>query len=85
MPKNTFKRHTDLLLIGEEGKRHYIFYLPYSSMIIHYIVEENIFAITVYKIFRNIKRSCYNDCFKINGKQTIKMPEKSEHVKIQKL
>ena len=54
-------------------------------MIIHYIVEENIFAITVYKIFRNIKRSCYNDCFKINGKQTIKMPEKSEHVKIQKL
>ena len=43
------------------------------------------FAITVYKIFRNIKRSCYNDCFKINGKQTIKMPEKSEHVKIQKL
>ena len=53
-----------------------------SCIIIHYIVEEKIFVVIVYmhslekKLNRHIK-----DCFKINGQQTIKMPQKGEYVK----
>ena len=44
-----------------------------SCMIIHYIVEEN--------IFEEILKRHIKDCFKINGKKTIKMPKKDEYVK----
>ena len=44
-------------------------------MIIHYIIEENIFRTAG-------KLKCYiKDCFKINGKQTIKIPKKGEYNK----
>ena len=43
---------------------------------LHYIVEENIFEI----LKRHIKY-----CFKINGKQTIKMSKKGEYVKIKNI
>ena len=41
--------HVDLLLIGEEGKRHYVLskILICSHMMIHYILEQNIFAIQI--------------------------------------
>ena len=41
-------------------------------MIIHYIVEKNIFVVIVYVVLkRHIK-----DCFKINGGERIIMPKK---------
>ena len=56
-----------LLLIGEEGKRHY-FLLNISiqsCMIIHYIVKENIFVVIVYNFSVQEKLEChindYND------------------------
>ena len=49
-------------------------------MIIHYIVEENIFCryyLLAFVTEETLK--CHiKDCFKINGKQTIKMPEKMD-------
>ena len=50
-------------------------------MIVHYIVEQNIFVVIVYmvslqkKLIKNIK-----NCFNISGKQTIKKAEKGEYV-----
>ena len=46
-------------------------------MIIHHILEENIFVIIVYML--SLQK--FKDCFKINDKQTIKMPKKDEYVK----
>ena len=31
MSRNTFKRHVDLLLVGEEGKRHYVLIKDFNS------------------------------------------------------
>ena len=46
--KNTFKRHAELLLIGEESKRHCSLIRDFNIfMVIHYIMEENIFAVIV--------------------------------------
>ena len=57
--------------------------LAHSCMIIHYIVEEFIFVVTVYKLLarKEILKCHINDCFKINGKQRIKMPRKGEYVR----
>ena len=47
-------------------------------MIVHYIVEENIFVVSTEEILkRHIK-----DCFKINDKQRIIRPKKGEYVKL---
>ena len=51
-----------------------------SSMIIHCIAEENIFVVSVY-ITKEILKHHIKDCFKINSKQTIKLPKKGEYVK----
>ena len=51
-------------------------------MIIHYIVEENIFVDTVFSLFfivfitKEILKRHIKNCIKINGKQRIIMPEK---------
>ena len=42
MLKNTFKRHVDLLLIGDEGKRYHVLikdFNPFMYDHIHYIVD----------------------------------------------
>ena len=46
-----------------------------SCMIIHYIVEENIFVVIAY-ITEEILKRHVKDSFKINGKQMTKMPKK---------
>ena len=55
-------------------------------MTIHYIAEENIFVITFLHAFvtEEILKRRIKDCFKINGKLTIKMPKKGEYVKFKK-
>ena len=39
------KKHGDLLLIGKEGKKHYVLIKHFNTF-----TEENIFAIIVYKL-----------------------------------
>ena len=55
-----------------------------SSMIIHYVTEENIFVLIVYML--SLQKKCLKrhikNCFKINGKKTIKIPKKGESVKL---
>ena len=52
-----------------------------SCMITHYIVEENIFAVTVYKILEEQKHWNIENYFNINGKQMIEIPKKGEYVR----
>ena len=49
-------------------------------MIIHYITEENIFVVIVYKLLvqKKIFKSHTNECFRIIDKQTIKIAGKGE-------
>ena len=57
--------------------------LVHLCMTIHYIMEENIFVIIVYKFISEEIFKCHiKDCFKIIGKQRIRMPKKSEYVKL---
>ena len=52
-------------------------------MIIHYIMEDNIFFRYCLHAFitKEILKPHIKDCFKINRKQTIKITKKSEYVK----
>ena len=50
-------------------------------MIIHYILEENIFVAIVSKFAEEILIRHIKDCFKTNGEQTVKMRKKCEYVK----
>ena len=73
------EKHVDLLIIGEEGKRHYVLIKDYNTFICYHKLhcEENIFSFSTEEILkRHIK-----DCFKINSKQTIIMPKKGDYVK----
>ena len=51
-------KHVDLLLVGEGEKKHYHFLSKisiHSCMIIHYIMEENIFGVIVCKLLEQQK------------------------------
>ena len=53
MSKTTFKRYVGLLLIGEEGKRHYVFIEEFITFMYNHtiqILEENIFVVIVYSL-----------------------------------
>ena len=39
MSKNTFKRHTDLLLIGKEGKSHYVLIKDFNTFKCNHILH----------------------------------------------
>ena len=51
-----------------------------SCMIIYYFMEENIFCHYRLQAFRTAEIKNCKKCFKINGKQTMKMPKKSEYI-----
>ena len=55
--------------------------LVHLYMIIHYIVEGNLFChyLQAFSAEEILKRHI-KDCFKINGKQEIKMPKKGQHI-----
>ena len=50
--------------------------LAHSCMIIHYTVEENIFAI-IFFLTKEILKCHMNGYFRINGKQRIKIPKRA--------
>ena len=57
--------------------------LVHLYTIIHYIVEEKFFCHYYLQAFsaEEILKHHIKDCFKINGKQEIKMPKKGQHIK----
>ena len=74
------EKHVDLLLIGEEGKRHYVLIKDFNSFMYDhtfhrgrkYFCRNCLQALSAEEILKgHIK-----DCFKINGVQRIVMPKK---------
>ena len=83
--KNTFKRHVDLLLIREEGKRHFVLIKKFKTFMHDHILHHGRkhFCRYCLKAFSaaEILKNHFNNIFKINGKQMIKMPNKGEYVR----
>ena len=75
-------KHVDLLLIGAEGKTHYIFIKNFSTFMYDHtlLCGRKHFCRYCLQAFSTEKILKYHikDCFKINGNQRIKMSKKSE-------
>ena len=87
MSKNTYKRHT-FKILSEEGKRHYVLTKDCNTFIYDHTLHcgEKHFSRYFLQDFGivEILKGHVNDCFKINGKQMIKMLEKGEYVRFKK-
>ena len=79
------EKHVDLLLIGEEGKRHYVLIKDFNTFIYDHTLHcgRKHFCHYCLQAFRTEKvlKSHIKDCFKISGKQRIIMPKKGQYVK----
>ena len=70
------EKHVDLLLIGEGEIKHYVVIKDFNTFAYDHSLHRGHAFITEEILKHHIK-----DYFKINGKQTIKMPKKGEYVK----
>ena len=74
-----------MLLIGEEGKRHYVLIKDFNTFIYDHTVhrERKSFCCYCLQAFstEEILKYDIKDCFKINSKQKIIMLKKGEYVK----
>ena len=85
--RNTFKRHGGLLLIGEEGKTPYVLIKGFSTVMYDHTLhlERKHFCYYYLQAFiPKEKLKCHiKDCFKINGKQTIKVTKNDKYVRFE--
>ena len=72
-----------LLLIGKEGKRHYVLIIDFNTLMydqsLHHGRKHICFCLQPL-CTEEILKSHIKDCFKINGKQRIIMPKIAEYV-----
>ena len=77
--------HVDLLLIGEEGKRHYVLLKDFNTFMYDHTLHRRREHFCRYRLqafsSEEISKSQIKDRFKINGKQRTIMPRKGEFVK----
>ena len=82
---NAFKRHVDLLLLGRKAKRQYIHVKESNMSMYDHIPRcgKKSFFHYCLQVFGTLEilKSHVNDCFKINGKQMIKVPKNGEYVR----
>ena len=78
------ENHVDLLLIGEEGKRHYVFIKDFNTFMydhsLHCGKKHFCYCLQAFST-EEILKCCIKDWLKINGKQKIIMPKKGKFVK----
>ena len=74
-----------MLLIGEGKKSHYVLIKDFNTFIYDHTLPRGRkhFCRYCLQVFRTAEKlKCHiKDCFKLNGKQTIKMPKKGEYTK----
>ena len=89
MSKNTGKRRADLLLIGVEGKRNNVLIKDFNTFKYDHTLHpgrKNFCHYCLQDFSTEVILKCHgNECFKINGKQIIKMSKKGEYVRFKKL
>ena len=81
------KKHVGLLLIGEEGKRHYVLIKDFNTFIFDHKLHcgKKNFCRYCLQTFNTEKILKYpvKDCFRTNGKQMAKMPNKVNTLDLQ--
>ena len=79
------EKHVDLLLIGEEGKRHYVLLKDFNTFMYDHTLHRRRKHFCRYCLqafsSEEISKSHIKDRFKINGKQRTIMPRKGEFIK----
>ena len=81
------EEHIDLLLIVEEGRRHYVLIKDFNIFMYGQALHHGIkhfYCYCLQAFSTEEKLECHvEDCFKIktNGEQRIKMPKKGEYVR----
>ena len=77
--------HVDLLLIGKGEKKHYVLIKYFNTFMYDHILHRGRKHFCRYclhaSVTEEILKRHIKDCFKINGKQRIIIPKKSEYVK----
>ena len=85
--QRNFHNHLDLFLISGEGKKHYIVIKDLDRFIYDHTLlrERKHFWRYCLQAFSTaeILKSRVNDCFKINGKQMIKLPKIGEYIRFE--
>ena len=78
--KSCEEKHVDLLLIGEESKRHYVLIKNFNTFMYDYTlyrVRKHFFLYCLQALTTAEILKCHiKDCFKVNSKQRIKMPKR---------
>ena len=71
------EKHTDILLIGEEAKRHYVLIKDFNTFMYNHTLkrEKNLFCRYCLQGFsaEEILKRHFKDCYEINGKRRIIM------------
>ena len=79
------EKHVDLLLMGDERKRHYVLIKDINTFMYDHTLDRGrkYFCRCCLQTFstEEILKRYIKDCFKIIGKQRVIMPKKSEYVK----
>ena len=82
--KSCKDKHVGLLLIGKGEKKHYVLIKDFSTFMYDHTLHHGrkYFCHYCLQAFRTAKKlKCLvEDCFKFNGKLTIKMPIKGEYI-----
>ena len=83
--KKCEEKLVDLLLIEEEGKKHYVLIKDFNPFMYDYTLHHGRkhFCHYCLQAFRTaeILKCNINDCFKTNSKQMITIPKKGEYVR----
>ena len=83
--KRCEEKHVDLLIIGKEGKRHYVLIKDFNTFmnVLSLSSWKKTFLSLLFTAFctEEILERHIQDCFKINGKQRIIISKKDEYVK----
>ena len=82
------EKHVDLLLLLEEGKRHYVLIKDFNTFMYDYTSHRGRKHFCRYCLqsfsTEEILKCHIKDCFKINSKQRIIMHKKGEYVRFRK-
>ena len=78
------EKHVDLLLIGQQVKRHYILIKDFNTSVYDYTLNRERIHFCCYYLqtisTEKILKRYVKVCFKINGKKITMMPKKDEYV-----
>ena len=88
MSQNTFKIHVYLLVIGEEGKKHYVIFQYFNTFMYDHTTRrgKKHFCFYFLQAFSaaGLLKCHVNNFFMINSKQLIRMPETVEYLRFKK-